>query len=138
MTMGIADTQEKVMNACHLVSPYRSAEPAAYAAHTKSSRKRPIGARLQKSARACAPDLMQNLHEDLAQTLCAIKFYLEGLSQNELPGAHIASSIAALQSAIRQLSSLAVRADPPSLPAPTRPFHKRRYPAFLETRPGGI
>ena len=86
----------------------------------------------------CAPGLQHNLHEDLAQTLCAIKFYLEGLSQNELPGAHIASSIAALQSAIRQLSSLAVRADPPSLPAPTRPFHKRRYPAFLETRPGGI
>ncbi len=67
---------------------------------------------LPKIEHARALHLAAYLHEDLAQTLCAVKVRLEGLAQDELRDAHLALSIGALQSAICQLSSIAAELAP--------------------------
>ena len=86
------------MQTCDLDSPCLSAQQEPGAAR----------------ANASASTLREYLHEDIAQTLCAVKVRLEGLAQRESRDANLKTSIAALQEAIRQLSVLA--ADVPPMP----------------------
>jgi hypothetical protein len=95
------------MQICKLIAPQESARAVAITAFSGFDSKHDPSARLLQNAPAGALDLAEYLHEDLAQTLCAVKIRLEGLAPSQLRAAHIASSVAALQDAIRQLSSLA-------------------------------
>jgi signal transduction histidine kinase len=101
-----ADAQEDVMQICERIS------------HQKFS----------------GADLAEYLHEDLAQTLCAVKFHLELFSQSESHGGELASSIGALQGAIRQLSALAVENRP--APAGTYARGMARSRLAPEAAPG--
>lgn len=105
-------SQEKVMQICDLSSSHRSSGPAPDAALSEFSPDRPRGARLLTNARTDASGFAVYLHEELAQTLCAVKLQLERLAQNELHDASLASSIALLQGAIRHVCSLAEEVRP--------------------------
>jgi hypothetical protein len=56
--------------------------------------------------------LAEYLHEDLAQSLCAVKYHLESLPQNQLERGALVPSIVALQDAIRQVRALAAQMRP--------------------------
>ena len=100
------------MQICDLRSPHRSSGSAPDAALSEVNPARPPGAQLPISARTDASDFGVYLHEELAQTLCAVKLQLERLAQNELCGASLAPSIAVLRGAIRQVRSLAEEVRP--------------------------
>jgi hypothetical protein len=107
------------------ISPCLFTGPAPSAARTRFIPDRRLGVRLPESVRADALGFAGHLIEDVAQALCALKFQLEGPGQNQLQRANRASSIAALQRAIRQLSSIAeemrpARANTAGTPTPTR------------------
>jgi hypothetical protein len=107
MTLRIADAKEGIMQTCGPDSPYLSTGKAPVTPCANPSPERHAAAGLQKSACNAGSELAQYLQEDLAQTLCAVKFELEGLSHTALQGAELATSIAALHGTIRQLLSLA-------------------------------
>jgi hypothetical protein len=90
-----------------LISTHRPGRSAPDGARRQFNPACLFGIRSSLNAPTDALDLAEYLHEDLGQTLCAVKFQLEYLAQNELPGVALGSSIAALQDAIRQVSSLA-------------------------------
>ncbi len=94
------------MQSCDIISRHRSNGSTPDACR-KSNFERPRGSGSPIGARTIALSFAEYLHEDLAQMLVAIKLNLERLAQNNLDGASLTPSIAALQGVIRHVSSLA-------------------------------
>jgi signal transduction histidine kinase len=90
------------MQSCEQINPrkFNGAVPAAIRSGS--------GARHNPAALKLA----EYLHEDLAQSLCAVKYHLESLPQNQLQRGALAPSIVALQDAIRQVRALAAEMQP--------------------------